>query len=260
MKTHPNAVVQLIVVMLLLFSTSVYAQSDIAYKEGDTALKGYLVKAKAGKSAPGIVIVPAWMGITEHEKGSADKLAALGYNAFVADIYGEGNKPANKQEAGKLAGYYKSHIEDYQRRVKLSIDALVKQGADPARIVVMGYCFGGTGAIEAARAGFPVKGVVSFHGGLSKDTLRKDSDIVAKVLVLHGADDPYVKTAEILRFQDEMRNSKADWQMIYYANAVHAFTEVTAGSDNAKGAAYNEEADKRSWQHLLLFLDELFKK
>ena len=103
----------------------------------------------------------------------------------------------------------------------------------------------------------PVKGVVSFHGGLAKDSTRTINPIVPKVLVLHGADDPSVPTPQVLAFQQEMRNAKADWQMVYYANAVHAFTEPEAGNDNSKGAAYNALAAKRSWKHMLAFLDEI---
>jgi dienelactone hydrolase len=141
----------------------------------------------------------------------------------------------------------------------LAIDQLVKAGADKNQIAVIGYCFGGTGAIEAARGNLNVKGVVSFHGGLGKEANSPTNEIKAKVLVLHGADDPYVPTKEVEAFQNEMRTSKADWQMIYYANSVHAFTHKDAGSDNSKGAAYNELADKRSWEAMKTFFSEIFK-
>jgi dienelactone hydrolase len=134
---------------------------------------------------------------------------------------------------------------------------LVKLGANPDKIVVMGYCFGGTGAIEAARANMKVQGVVSFHGGLGKDATRPIDKIIPKVLVLHGADDPYVPKEEVDDFQYEMRASGADWQMVYYANSVHAFTHKEAGNDNSKGAAYNQLADMRSWIALQNFLKEV---
>ena len=105
-----------------------------------------------------------------------------------------------------------------------------------------------------------LKGVVSFHGGLGKDATRPVEPITTKVLVCHGADDPFESAAEITAFQQEMRDSKADWQMIYYANAVHSFTNPEAGSDNSKGAAYNPVAAKRSFEHLQLFLNEVLKK
>jgi len=147
-------------------------------------------------------------------------------------------------------------VEAYQKRISLALEQLVKTGADKDNIVIIGYCFGGTGALEAARAGLPLKGVVSFHGGLGKDASRPNKAINTKVLVLHGADDPHVPQKDIEAFQQEMKESKADWQMIYYSNAVHAFTEKEAGNDPSKGAAYNEMADKRSWEHFMVFLEE----
>lgn len=229
------------------------------YQDGETKLQGYFVKTNRN-GAPGVVIIHQWMGLSNHEKNSATKLAALGYNALAADIYGEGLRPASQQEAGKLAGTYKNNPALFQSRIKAAIDELIKQGADPKRIAVMGYCFGGTGAIEAARAELSVSGVISFHGSLLKVKTRPNDPIQTKVLVLHGADDPYETEQEIKDFQQEMREANADWQMIYYADAVHAFTQVEAGNDKSRGAAYNEKADKRSWEHLKLFLTEIFAR
>ncbi len=248
----------LVMSLSLLGMKSMQAQGKLVkYKDGNTQLAGYLAKADyVGK--PGVVIIHQWMGLSNHEKNSANKLAALGYHALAADIYGEGVQPTNQQEAGALAGKYKNDFALFQSRIKAAIDELIKQGADPKRIAVMGYCFGGTGAIEAARANLPVSGVISFHGSLLKATTRPPQAIKTKVLVLHGADDPYESEKEIKDFHQEMRDAKADWQMIYYADAVHAFTQVEAGMDKSRGAAYNEKADKRSWEHLKLFLTEIF--
>jgi dienelactone hydrolase len=254
-----RSIQNIILLLLLTFSPALFSQKEVDYKDGDISLKGYFSECKSKlKNAPGIVIIHQWMGLTQHEKTVADKLSALGYNAFAADIYGVGHVPKNREEAGKIAGSYKSDYKTFQKRIKAAIDQLVELGADSNNIVVIGYCFGGTGAIESARAGLPVKGIVSFHGGLGKDTLRASNTINTKVLVLHGADDPFISKNEIELFQKEMRTSNADWQMIYYANSVHAFTQTEAGNDNSKGAAYNKKADERSWEHLKLFLKETF--
>lgn len=250
----------LILLIIGLMSMSVAMAQDqlVKYSDGATKLEGYLVKAKVG--APGVIIIHQWMGLSDHEKNAANKLAALGYNALAADIYGENVRPKNTGEAASLAGSYKKDHELFQSRIKAAIAELVKQGADPMRIAVMGYCFGGTGAVEAARGLLPVAGVISFHGSLLKDKARPNGPINTKVLVLHGADDPFETEQEIKDFQQEMREAKADWEMVYYANAVHAFTQIAAGNDNSKGAAYNELADKRSWERLKLFLIEIFTK
>lgn len=245
--------------VIFLVVTVGFAQSKpVEYKDGEQVLSGFANNAsKPLSTKAGILILPAWMGIDDHAKDTATRLAALGYYTFVADIYGVDKRPKNSGEAGKSATYYKNNIADYQRRIQLALDQLIKQGANPDEIVVMGYCFGGTGAIEAARTNMKVRGIVSFHGGLGRDESRVIDFIKPKVLILHGADDFYVPENEIKSFQNEMRSAKADWQMVYYANAVHAFTEKTAGSDNSKGAAYNEKADKRSWNAMLDFLKEV---
>lgn len=244
---------------VLAMTTISYGQlKAVPYLEGQQKLNGFLaIPAKPNKQKAGILILPAWKGIDNHSKAVAEQLANEGYYSFIADIYGEGHYPADVKQAGEQSGYYKNHPEAYQKRIKAAMDQLIKGGASAKEIVVIGYCFGGTGALEAARAGLPVRGVASFHGGLGKDTSRPNVPITANVLVLHGADDPYVPQSDIEAFQKEMREGKADWQMIYYANAVHAFTEKEAGNDNSKGAAYNEKADKRSWGHFMAFLKEI---
>lgn len=228
------------------------------YKDGEQVLKGFAgVPKKSLSNKPGILILPAWMGIDEHSKEVAQNLNNLGYYSFVADIYGEGNYPSTTKEAGQQAGYYKNNVADYQRRIQLALDQLIATGANKDKIVVIGYCFGGTGALETARGKLNVVGVVSFHGGLGKAENRITDEIKPKVLVLHGADDPFVPEKEVLGFQKEMQEAKADWQMIFYSGAVHSFSHKNAGNDNSKGVAYNELADKRSFTHFLTFLKEI---
>lgn len=245
-------------ILILTTVTSFGQISKVAYSDGTQQLEGYFAKAKKPNPKKiGVIVLPAWMGVDNNAKESAEALAKLGYHAFVADIYGVGNNPKTTEEAGKNAGFYKNNPDEYQKRIQLAIDQLVKAGADKNNIAVIGYCFGGTGAIEAARGNLHVKAVVSFHGGLAKAANSPTEEIKAKVLVLHGADDPYVSAKEIEAFQNEMRATKADWQMVYYANAVHSFTHKDAGNDNSKGAAYNELADKRSWEAMKAFFKEV---
>ncbi len=144
-------------------------------------------------------------------------------------------------------------------RAKAALDTLLKQPlVDAKRVAAMGYCFGGTMALELARTGANIKGAISFHGALATKAPAKEGTIQASVQVHHGADDPYVPPAEVETFVKEMNTAKADWVMTSYAHAVHAFTEKEAGNDPSKGAAYNEKADKRSWQSALDFLKEVF--
>lgn len=250
-----------ILLPIILMAVSLTAQvKPVAYTEGGQKLTGFIATPKkALKQKAGILVLPAWLGINDHSKEVAEKLAQNGYYAFVADIYGEGKYPTNTTEAGQQAGYYKKNYEAYQKRIQAALDQLIKAGADANNIVVIGYCFGGTGALEAARGGLNVKGVVSFHGGVGKDATRPNGIIKPRVMALHGADDPYVPQKDVDAFITEMKDGKADWELTYYSGAVHAFTEKEAGNDPSKGAAYNEQADKRSWAAFMQFLNELYK-
>lgn len=252
--------------LILIFVLSLPAVSfaairseSVEYKDGKTTLEGYLVydDAWTGKR-PAVVIVHQWMGLTDHEKNSALRLAEQGYVAFAADIYGKGVKPADTKEAGELAGKYKGDTALYRQREKAALNFVSKhKNVDAKKVVIMGYCFGGTGALEAARGGLPVIGAVSFHGGLSTPEPQKTKSMKPKLLVMHGAVDPYVPAKEVEGFMKEMNDAKADYQFISYSGAVHAFTQKEAGNDISKGAAYNEAADHRSWKALMSFLEEV---
>lgn len=234
----------------------------VEYKEGDTVLEGFIAYDDAIlNKRPGVLVVHQWKGVTDYEKGRARQLAELGYVAFVADIYGKGVRPATPQLAGAEAGKYKNDRALLRKRVQAGLSELKKNRmVDTSRTGAIGYCFGGTTVLELARSGADVTGVVSFHGGLGTPNAEDAKNIKGKVLALHGADDPHVPVDEVLAFGEEMRNAKADWQLIAYGNAVHSFTDKNAGTDNSKGAAYNEKADKRSWEAMKDFFAEIFKR
>jgi len=245
---------------LTLATLPLLAGQNLGYQDGQVPLAGYLARPKAVKGlVPGVLVIHQWMGLTGHERMESDRLAALGYVALAADIYGEGVRPKDVKEAAAQATIYKGDRALYRRRIRAGLNTLLAQaGVDPNRIAVIGFCFGGTGALEAARAGMPVKGVVSFHGGLDFPPDPAGLTIAAKVLVCHGADDPNVPPKDVAAFHDEMRQTKADYTFIAYGGAVHAFTQKEAGNDNSKGAAYNEAAATRSWAHMKDFFAEIF--
>ena len=233
----------------------------VEYKQGDTALEGYLAwdDAAAGKR-PGVLIAHAWMGIGPHERAVAEQLAKLGYVAFCADIYGKGIRLSTPDAAGKQAGMYKGDRALTRARVNAALEQLrANPSVDARRVAVIGYCFGGMVALELARSGADVAGVVVFHGDLSNPTPADDKNIKAKVLALQGGDDPYVPAPAVATFVQQMRSAGVDWQLVQYGGAVHAYTDPAVGTDNSKGAAYNERADHRSWQAMLDFFAEIFK-
>lgn len=251
-----------IIALCLFFATSLNAGlqvKDVEYKEGKAKLRGFVAwdDSYQGKR-PGVLIVHQWMGLTDYEKGRAKQLAQLGYVAFTADIYGQLAK--DQAEAGELAGRYKNDRALYLKRVEAGLGALKKQAnVDSSKLAAMGYCFGGMGVLELARANAPVRGVVSFHGSLAAGSSPAKPGIKSKILALHGADDPFVSAKEVAGFEDELRAARADWQLVKYSGAVHAFTQPMAGNDPSKGAAYNHAADKRSWRAMQAFFEELFQ-
>lgn len=235
---------------LALFSISAQQLKPIIYTDGNQKLNG-LVTSNTGKKLQGVLILPAWKGIDQEAKQAALDLEKEGYIAFIADIYGEGNVPADNAAAAKIAGQYKQDYQAYQKRIGLALEQLKKAGAD--KIAVIGYCFGGTGALEAARAQFPVNGVISIHGGLGKDASRPNGSLPTKILIEHPAEDQSVPQEMVNDLIKEMNEGKADWQIYTYAYSKHTFT-------NPESKDYNPTMAKRAWQHTLMFLDEVLKK
>lgn len=254
-----NFILPLVLAMSLPASAAIKTET-FDYKDGETVLEGFIAYDDAAKGKlPGVLIVHDWMGNGEFTAEKARKLAALGYVGLAVDIYGKGIRAKDAGEAGKLAGTYKKDLTLMRSRIRSAFDVLAKRpNVDPDRIAVMGFCFGGTVSLELARSGAPIAGAVSFHGGLATANADDAKNTKGKILVLHGADDPYVPAAEIRAFEEEMRKAKVDWQMVSYGNAVHSFTNPKAGTDNSKGAAYEERADRRSWIAMKDFFNEIF--
>jgi dienelactone hydrolase len=235
---------------------------SIEYKSGDTTCEGFLAYDDAVKTPrPGVLIIHQWKGLGDYEKKRAEMIAGLGYVAFCADIYGKGVRPRDVKDAAAMAGKFKSDRALYRERLTAASAVLSKQPkVDPARLGAMGYCFGGTGALELARSGAPMLGVVSFHGGLNTPAPADAKRIKGRVLVLHGADDPFVPPAEVAAFKDEMETADVKYNLVAYPGAVHSFTHWDAGTDNATGAAYNKDADEKSWAAMTTFWAELFAR
>jgi dienelactone hydrolase len=232
----------------------------VDYKIGDSAFEGVLVydTARQGKR-PGIVVYPAWNGITDNEREHAQRLAKLGYVAFVADTYGKGIHPTQFKDAAAESGKYMKDRNLYRVHARAAYEQLAKNPkVDARRIAAIGFCFGGAGALELARGGTNIKAVAVFHADLTSPTPQDDKNIKGRVLALHGADDPIVPAAEREKFEKEMRDAHVDWQLVTYGGAAHCFTDAKAGTDASHGCAYNPEAEKRSWQAMRdLFRDTL---
>lgn len=234
---------------------------EVTYKIGDKEFKGIVVRDTAvSAQRPGVLVVPEWWGVNDYVKHRATMLADMGYIAFVADMYGGGQNTKDPGQAGKWAGEVKGNRNLMRQRAMAALDQLKAQpGVDQNKLAAIGYCFGGTTVLEMARADAPVKGVVSFHGGVEPGNAPTAPQIHAKVLVLHGAADPTMPPTAVPNLEKELTQAKADWYLVAYGGAVHAFTNPEAGNDPTKATAYNAEADRRSWQAMKDFFAEIFK-
>jgi dienelactone hydrolase len=234
----------------------------VEYKHGDVVLEGYLAYDDAQKDKrPGVLVVHEWMGHNPYVRQRAEQLARLGYVAFALDMYGKGVHAKDAKEAAEFAGKYKNDRKLMRARAQAGLDVLRGNPlVDPERLGAMGYCFGGTTVLELARSGAPLAGVVSFHGDLSTPLPEDAKNIKGRVLVLHGADDPFVPAAQVAAFEEEMRRAKVNYDLVKYPGAVHSFTNPGAGNDNSRGAAYNADADKQSFDAMKKFFADVFHK
>ena len=230
----------------------------IAYDDGGVACEGYLAwDADQTSPAPGVAIVHEWMGIGDNVRRRARMLAELGYVALAIDAYGAHIRPQNAGEARTaMLGALTDRTVLRQRLVAGVTRLQTDPRVDPTRTAAMGYCFGGACALELAAVVPSLCGVVSFHGGLSNVSAYAERPN-ARILVLHGAEDPLVGDAGVAGFIAKLRAVAADWQFIHYGGAVHSFTNPAA-NDRLAGMAFDEPADRRSWAHMQLFFREVF--
>jgi dienelactone hydrolase len=252
--------------MALLLPLSMHAKvvtRAVAYEHGGVKLSGYLAyddaQVSATKPAPGVLVLPEWWGLNEYPKSRAEQLAQLGYVAFAADMYGAGVTTLDPKKAGELAApFYGQPL--MAERARAGLDQLLATGlVDRSRVAAIGYCFGGATAQALAWSGAPLAGIVSFHGSLIPPPAAVKTQ--AKVLICHGAVDPFVKPEEIEAFKQAIDAAKLDYQFISYSGAVHAFSNPRA-DEVARTAgipiAHNAAADRRSWQHMRDLFAEIF--
>ncbi|MDX6365734.1 MAG: hypothetical protein QOK30_810 [Nocardioidaceae bacterium] len=230
--------------------------TEVDYSVGGVACRGYLARPDDDDSHAGVLIVHDWLGVTDYVRMRADMLARLGYTAFAADVYGADVRPS-PSEAPAVAGGYYGNRPLWRERVAGGFDRLLDEpSVDRERTAAIGYCFGGSGALELARTGVELRAVVSFHGALPTGPDGEAQRIRAKLLVLRGAIDPVVPDEAVVAFQDELRQAPdLDWQLTTYSGAMHAFTIPDANSPD-HGSVFNAVAERRSWRAMKEFLAE----
>ena len=232
---------------------------EVNYKQGDVELKGYLVYDDAIKEKrPGVLVIHEWYGLNDYAKMRGKQLAEMGYVAFVADFYGGGKTAADRDHAAKMAGEGRG-TPLMRARGLAALEELKKSDrVDPEKLAAIGFCFGGTGVLDLAYGGADLDAVVSFHGGLFAPSPEEAKAIKGKVVVLHGAEDTFIKPETIAEMQKALSAAGADWEMVYYGGAVHSFSNPDAGSDKSSGSAYDENAAEGSWKYMKTTFKRVF--
>lgn len=249
---------------IILVGTSVRAEiktERISYRDGATELRGFLAYDDSRTNAsPGLLLIHEWWGLNSYVESRAVQYAKLGYVVFAPDMYGKGAVTTDPKQAGVLSGSFYADRALFRRRAAAGLAVLSgNPKVDPKREAVMGYCFGGSAALELARSGADLKATVVFHGGLSNPNPADAKNITGAVLVMLGADDTFISPTERDAFKNEMDAAKKPYQYVNYLGAQHAFTNPNADSLGIPGVRYNRDADVDSFSRSKELLATVFK-
>lgn len=256
---QPRGLLWTVLTILVASPAAAAVQSrPVDYQVGDVTCKGYLAwdDAVTGKR-PGVLVVHEWWGLNDYARRRADELAALGYVAFACDMYGDGRTVEHPQDAGKMASEVRANVQEWRRRAAEALKVLTTQPeCDAEHLAAIGYCFGGSTALQLAYSGADLDAVVTFHAALPTPTAAEAKQIKASVQIHHGAQDSFIPEESIQQFRAALDAAGVDWNMIYHAGAVHGFTVKEADGRGMPGLKYNAAADRRSWVAMCEWLGE----
>jgi dienelactone hydrolase len=248
--------------LVLVGSVSAAVQTKkISYKVGDLQCQGFLAWDDAVKGPrPGVLVLHEWWGLNDYTRGRAEQLAKLGYVAFAADMYGAGKVTEHPKEAGEMASKVRANVEDWRKRAETGLDVLKEQPqCDKTKLAAIGYCFGGSTALQLAYTGADLKAVVTFHAALPAPKPEEAKSIKPTLLICHGADDKFIPDEAIKAFRDALDKADVKYEFVSYPGAVHSFTVPSADKHNIAGMKYNKAADEDSWKRMTALLAEKFK-
>jgi dienelactone hydrolase len=264
MPLHSRSCLRLAGPALILLTAGLPAAAavtsrSVEYKVGDLTCHGYLAwdDAQAGKR-PGVLVIHEWWGLNDFARRRADELAGLGYVAFACDMYGEGRNAEHPQDAGRMAAEVRMNVQEWRRRAAEALRVLAAQPqCDGDRVAAIGYCFGGSTALQLAYSGADLDAVVTFHAALPVPTAEEARQIKASIQVHHGAQDSFIPEETIQQFRQTLDAARVDWSLTYHGGAVHGFTVKGSEDRGMPGLKYDARADERSWEAMReLFQDK----
>ena len=233
---------------------------EIEYRQGETALQGFIAWDDAARGKrPGVLVVHEWWGLNDHARNQARRLAEAGYVGFAVDMYGKGKVTTHPQEAQAFATEATKDPAVVAARFNAALEQLKRDPhVDSTRIAAIGYCFGGSVALEMARAGADLGAVVTFHGALATQHAAQSGKVKARILVLAGGADPFVPPEQVEAFRKEMQGAGARFEIVAYPGAKHGFTNPDAAKYGMSQLAYDAAADRESWAAMLKLFREVF--
>ena len=258
---------------LLAFFMAVYGMSgltaafaevrtqNIDYQHAGAKLQGFLAwDDRSDAKRPGVLVIHEWWGLNDYARQRARQLAEQGYVAFALDMYGDGRVTTHPDQAGTWMKEIQDNLEQWVQRASAGLDVLRKQSlVDADKLAAIGYCFGGATVMQMAYAGVDVDAVASFHGSLPTPKQAAPVDIKPRILVAHGNADPFVPAEKVDAFRQALEAAAADWTMIEFGGVKHSFTNPSAGDYGIEALAYDQQADRQSWQMLLWVLQDTFR-
>jgi dienelactone hydrolase len=234
----------------------------ITYRHGDNEYHGFLAWDDSVEGPrPGVLVVHEWWGLNDYARQRAEQLGKLGYVAFAADMYGQGKTTEHPKEAGAMASKVRANVQDWRKRADAALEILKSQPqCDKSRLAAIGYCFGGSTALQLALSGADLKAVASFHGALPAPTDDEVKQIKAAILICHGADDSFIPESAIKAFRAPLDKAGVKYDFIAYKGVRHSFTVPDADKHGIEGLKYNKEADQDSWKRMQALFAEKLKK
>lgn len=250
-----------VLVLMAVTAAAEVKTRTITYKDGDVECRGFLAYDDSiSGPRPGVLVVHEWWGLDDYARRRARELAEAGYVAFAADMYGEGKTVAHPKDAGEMAGKVRANVAAWRQRGLAALKVLTSQPeCDAGKVAAIGYCFGGSTALQLAYTGADLKAIATFHAALPAATATEAGAVKGEILVCNGANDTFIPAPAIQAFKQGLETGHVKFEFVSYPGAVHSFTVPDSGKHGNPGMQYNEAADKDSWAKMQALFNKTLK-